>query len=276
MQMAPKAPTVGVMLREWRTTRRKSQLTMSIEAGVSTRHLSFVETGRSMPSRDMVLTLAEALEVPLRERNTLLEAAGFAAEFRETPLGAPSMNEVRDALEHMLRASEPNPTLVVNRRYDVLMANEAARRLIADFAPGWEGPLNIVSMLLSPRGLKPSVSNWGEVAHHVAMRTRAELEALRVRDEADDRVLAEIAGAQSALLRAASERGSSRAVLIPLRLRRGELARELFTTITTLGTPLDITLQELRIETLFPARAGRERERDRPLILSEVPSLRGT
>jgi transcriptional regulator with XRE-family HTH domain len=244
------------MLRSWRSVRRKSQLALAVEAGVSTRHLSFVETGRARPSREMLLTLAEHLDIPLRERNALLEAAGFSAAYRETPLEAPAMVEIRGALARFIEASLPNPALVVNRRYDVLLANEAAARLIAVFAPAWRGPQNVARMLLAEDGLRPRMPNWADVAFRVAHHLRAELSGLRERTPADDEMLA-VAVAALRDLRAPPSSAERLPILLPLRMRRapGEPVLDLFTTVTTLGTPLDITLQELRIETLFPADA---------------------
>jgi transcriptional regulator with XRE-family HTH domain len=262
---APSQTSFGPLLRAWRAARGKSQLALAAEAGVSSRHLSFVETGRSTPSREMVLTLAEALDVPLRDRNALLEAAGHARMYRETPLDAPVMIEVRRALARMLEASEPNPTLVVNRRYDILMANVAAERLIACFAPAWRGKANVADMLLAPEGLKPSVVNWAEVAGHVVHRVRGELAAGRALDREDEALLGRLIAADAELRQARAKATAPPSVLVPLQLRRGEIAMDLFTTITTLGTPLDITLQELRIETLFPADA-RAREALRALL----------
>ncbi|WXB16848.1 helix-turn-helix transcriptional regulator [Pendulispora albinea] len=253
--MSGEESSVGALLRAWRTARGKSQLTLALEAGISSRHLSFVETGRSSPSREMVLTLAETLEVPLRERNALLTAAGYAAIYRETPLDAPAMADVRDALEHILRASQPNPTLVVNRRYDILMTNEAARRLVGFFAPSWRGSPNVARMLLSHDGLRPALRNWNEVTTHVVHRTRSELAASPSRDAADEALLQELVAAEPELRRAAGAPTRPPSVLVPMTMQRGEVVVDLFTTITTLGTPLDITLQELRIETLFPADA---------------------
>jgi transcriptional regulator with XRE-family HTH domain len=243
------------MLRAWRSSRGKSQLALAVEAGISARHLSFVETGRSKPSREMVLTLAEHLEVPLRDRNVLLEAAGFAAVYRETPLDAPVMSDVRGALSHILDASEPNPTLVVNRRYDILLANEAAIRLLSFFAPTWRGKKNAALMLLSPEGLRPAVANWSEVASHIVHRLRSELSAIRARDRADEEMLERAIAAQAELEVPSSSTTRPPSILIPVQLRRDGLVLDLFTTITTLGTPLDITLQELRIETFFPVDA---------------------
>lgn len=247
------------MLRAWRTARGKSQLALALEAGVSSRHLSFVETGRSAPSREMVLTIAEALDVPLRDRNGLLEAAGFAPIYRETPLEAPPMSEVRGALGHILRASEPNPALVVNRRFDVILANQPALKLFGFFAPQWKGT-NVIRMLLSVEGLRDVITNWHEVAGHVVRRTRRELTEIRTRDRDDETLLAELIAADSALPHVLPHNEHPTAVLLPVKLRRDALELNLFTTITTLGTPLDITLQELRVETMFPAdEPSRER-----------------
>jgi transcriptional regulator with XRE-family HTH domain len=250
--------SVGHLLRAWRTARGKSQLSLSLEAGISTRHLSFIETGRSNPSREMVRTLTETLDVPLRDRNLLMEAAGYAAFYRETPLDAASMEHVRAALSQILRGSEPNPTLVVNRRYDVLMANEAAHQLITHFRARADEPPrapNMARLVVSPHGLRPFLVNWDEVAAHVIDRLRRELAGSANRDDEDEALLAEVLAAEPSR-RAPAASPPPEAIVVPVQLRRGDLVMSLFTTITTLGTPLDITLQELRIETLFPADAA--------------------
>jgi len=267
---ASKSPSVGGLLVAWRKARGKSQLTLALEAGVSTRHLSFIETGRSSPSREMVLALAETLDVPLRERNALLEAAGFAAAYRETPLDAPQMADIRGSLAQILAAHTPNPALLVNRRYDILMANDAALRLVGHFARSFRGKNNVAELLLSHEGLRPSVVNWREVTSHVIHRIRAELSQLRARDIEDEAMLRRAVEAESELekMRGAAA-STTAALLLPMRLRCDEGILELFTTITTLGTPFDITLQELRIETLFPAN---DRSRERLLeIVSPLP-----
>lgn len=248
-------PTVGPMIRAWRSSRKKSQLALAVEAGVSTRHLSFVETGRSNPSREMVLLLAERLELPLRERNALLEAAGYAAVYRETPLDAPALADVRGALQHILEGSEPNPTLVVNRRYDVLLANDAAVRLLSYFAPEWRGKNNVALMLFSAQGLRSSIANWAEVTEHVVRRMLGELSTLRAPTPADVDMMTEVRAVDGEL-RSARPAVAHHTILVPVVFRRGGIELELFTTITTLGTPLDITLQELRIESFFPASPG--------------------
>lgn len=245
---------IGPLLRTWRTSRGKSQLALAVEAGISTRHLSFVETGRSAPSRDMVLTLAEHLDLPLRDRNALLRAAGYAAVFRETPLEAEAMKEVRRALTHLLEASHPNPALVVNRRYDILLANSAAVEFFSFFAPNWKGKNNMAQLIFAEQGLKPAVVDWPAVAAYLIKRLRAELGE---GTDAQDLELLTIVNSVEAEL---AEREAPAApatplehVLIPVTLRRGDAEANIFTAITTLGTPVDITLQELRIETFFPA-----------------------
>ena len=246
---------VGPLLKAWRTARKKSQLALAGEAGISTRHLSFVETGRSVPSREMVLTLAEALAVPLRERNALLAAAGYAPVFPETPLDASAMADIRCALVQIVTASEPNPTFVVNRRSDVLLTNDAGLRLLAFFAPEWRGRNNIALLVLSPQGLRPAIENWAEIAAHVIQRVRAELAAATNRDSADELVLQRAIAAEAELGAPHAARTRPPSLLVPVKLRRDGVALDLFTTITTVGTPLDVTLQELRIETQFPANA---------------------
>jgi transcriptional regulator with XRE-family HTH domain len=244
----------GAMLRAWRSARGQSQLALSLTAGVSARHLSYMETGRSAPSRDMVLTLAQALDVPLRERNSLLEAAGYAAVYRETPLQADVLAPVREALATLLRASEPNPVFIVNRRYDIVDANGPARWLLQTFCgriDGFAAPFNMGRLLASPHGLRASLENWEEVAGKVLRRLRRDLAGLYTRDAVDEALLKEIEPILAALP-ARSTAGTEAAFVSAVRLRRDGLRLLLFTTIATLGTPLDVTLQELRIETLFP------------------------
>ena len=261
------ASQVGPLLRSFRTSRGKSQLALAVEAGISTRHLSFVETGRSTPSRDMVLTLAEHLELSLRDRNSLLEAAGYAAVYRETPLESATMVEVRAALTQLLEASLPNPSLVVNRRYDVLLSNPAAVEFFSFFAPEWRGKNNLARLVFSPKGLKPAIANWPATAAYLVKRLRAELSG-KTTDSQDEELLTLVEEVQNQLSREAStaapttiEPGSN--ILIPVSLRRGSVALDIFTVITTVGTPLDITLQELRIETFFPANAHSRQVLDR-------------
>ena len=155
---------MGPLLRHWRAARRVSQLDLALDADVSSRHLSFVETGRAQPSREMVLRLAEALEVPLRERNALLLAAGYAPLYRETDLGAPEMVDARHAVEFILAQQEPYPAIVVDRHWNVLLANQATHRFLALFLPGPPaGPVNVMRLIFDPQGVRPFVENWEEV-----------------------------------------------------------------------------------------------------------------
>jgi len=247
----------GELLRGWRLARRQTQLGLSLSTGVSSRHLSYMETGRASPSREMVVALAQALEIPLRDRNALLHAAGFAAMYRETPLDAPTLGPVRDAIQLLLAATEPNPTFVVNRRYDVLDANEPARWLVATFnaePAKLKQPYNMGRMLVSPHGMRPYLENWPDVARKVLGRLRRELGGAHARDHIDDALVKDI---EPTLAELGMPAKSTEALplLVGVNFRRGDLAVRLFTTIATLGTPLDVTLEELRIEMLFPADA---------------------
>ena len=241
----------GALLRTWRQRRRLTQLELSGLSGVSTRHLSFLETGRAGPSRTMVLELAEHLEIPLRERNTLLTAAGFAPVYGRTPLDAPEMTPVRAAIDQVLKGHEPYPAVAVDRYWSIVSMNAAAALLASGIDPALLVPTpNVYRISLHPDGLAPLVVNFAEFAHHLVHRLRhdtamsadAELAAL----------LEEVEGYPTvrALPRPALEQ---RAIVVPMRLRhpRGELT--LFTTIATFGTPVDVTVDELALETFFPA-----------------------
>jgi len=251
----------GALLRAWRSNRGRSQLALALDAGISSRHLSYMETGRARPSREMVLTLAQALEIPLRDRNELLKAAGFAAIYRETPLDAPALGPVHDALKVLLNGSEPNPAFVVNRRYDVLDANATGRWIISTFTrepARFEPPYNMARLIASPLGMRTHLENWQEVARKVFVRVRRELGGAHVRDAADEALLRDIEPV-FADLREPLAPSEAAPLMVGVQLRRDPLALNLFTTIATLGTPLDVTLQELRIETLFPADSGTKR-----------------
>jgi transcriptional regulator with XRE-family HTH domain len=249
------AMSFGRMLRDWRSARGVSQLALSVQTSVSTRHLSYMETGRASPSREMVLLLAQALEMSLRDKNAFLQAAGFAPIYSQTPLEAHAMGPVRHAIELLLHSTEPNPTLVVNRRYDVLNANETGKWILATFAEdlaSFPAPYNLGRLLASRNGMRPYVENWADVARKVFTRLRRELGGVHIRESADEdllNIIREVWGEIPDPL-ASSEAAP---LMVPVRLRRGATRLSLFTTIATLGTPLDVTLQELRIEMLFPA-----------------------
>jgi transcriptional regulator with XRE-family HTH domain len=259
----------GRLLREWRSTRRRSQLELALEAEVSARHLSFLETGRAQPSREMVLRLSSALQVPLRERNTLLQAAGFAPAYRETALSEPAMAGMAEALRLLLRQHEPFPAMALDRHWNLVMANEAylrtLRLLLGETAAPGLAPyavlpvprLNTLRALFDPEGLRPHVVNWDEVASEILSRVRRE--AAFDGDAETQRLLADLLQASGPPV---SPRGAPphgvQALVIPVELRvAGHLLR-FFTTITTLGAPQDITLAELRIEAFHPADAATE------------------
>jgi transcriptional regulator with XRE-family HTH domain len=247
----------GELLRAWRESRGLSQLALAREASVSPRHLSFVETGRAEPSREMVLTLATALDVPLRERNALLRLAGHVDVFAETPLDAPEMIEVKRALDHVLDANVRFPTLVVTASYHLVRANRAAQRFFAHLAvPALGAPRpNLLRALLASPELRASLENWNDVASAMLVRTRRESLAGPARRELSQ-LVAELDARGEALEVRAPDLTRPLPLLLPLRFRIGARAVSLFSTLTTLGTPLDVTLQELRIETMFPADAA--------------------
>jgi transcriptional regulator with XRE-family HTH domain len=248
----------GARLRWWRERRGLSQLTLAGAAATSQRHVSFLESGRTGPSREMVLRLASALEVPLRQQNALLLAAGFAPAWRESDLSAPELAKVDRALDHVLAQQEPFPALVVDRRWNLLRANVAALRLTAflagpapaDAPP--PGPVNLAEALVSPDGLRPHIVNWEEVALYFLRGVQADAVADGSRETADllKRLLA-FPGVPD--LAKASPLEEPAAPVLTIHFRKGEISLRMFTTIATLGTPHDVTLQEIRIECFFPA-----------------------
>lgn len=247
----------GVQLRAWRQTRHLSQEELAARAGVSTRHLSFVENGRSQPSRELVLALAGALDVPLRERNTLLTAAGFAAAFRASPLDSEVLAHLRRAIDHMLAKQEPYGAIVVDGTWNVIQLNQGATRLFQRFpmatAAGAEAARNVVLGTMHPEALRPYIVNWTDVAGHLVARLQRDV-AARPGDEALSRLLAAVLAQPGvpAEWRVFAP-GRSAAPFIPLHLRRGDLDVKLFTMLTSIGTPLDVTAEEIHIESYFPA-----------------------
>ena len=258
--------TVGELLRHWRKTRRMSQLDLALEAGSSARHLSFVETGRANPSREMLLSLATALDVPLRERNVLLQAAGFASVYRETGLDEPGMAQMRTALSLIIRQHEPFPAVVLDRRWNILMTNGPyARFLQTMLGERWDPRGNALRNLFAPGGVRQFMVNWRDVA--AAVLGRAQREAAMSRDPQALALLEEILGYPD-VAELARDAGAVGQLLIPLEVTLGPGRRaRLFTTIATLGTPVDITLQELRIESFHAA----DEETDR-LVRGRTPS----
>ena len=253
-----RAPPFREVLRRWRLARRMSQLALATEAEISARHLSFLETGRTQPSREMVLRLAGVLDVPLRDQNILLTAAGYAPIYRETALGAPEMEQVRRALGFMLAKQEPYPALVVDRHWNLLMQNEAAGRVLGLFldpeaATEIPGPPNAVRMTFHPRGLRRYIENWEALAGPLIQQIHREAVG-GVRDEGTRRLLDELLAYPGVPRRwRTPDAKAQSAPFLSLTLRKGDLVLRFFTTIATLGTPQDITLQELRVECFFPA-----------------------
>jgi transcriptional regulator with XRE-family HTH domain len=257
------APPFGKVLRHWRLARRMSQLTLATEAEISSRHLSFLETGRAQPSREMVLLLAGVLDVPLREQNLLLTAAGYAPIHRETALGAPELDQVRRALGFMLAQQEPYPALIVDRHWNLLMQNAAAGRVLGLFldreaAAQVPGPPNVVRLTFHPRGLRPYIANWEALAGPLIQEIHRSTVG-GIPDEGTQRLLDELLAYPGVPVRwRTPDVTAQSAPVLPLDLRKGDLALRFFTTIATLGTPQDITLQELRVECFFPADAATE------------------
>lgn len=266
-------PAFGALLRGWRQRRRTSQLELALDAGISARHLSFVETGRAQPSRGMVLRLAEQLAVPLRERNRLLLAAGYAPRFEARPLDHPALAAARHAVERVLAGHEPYPALAVDRHWTLVTANRALGPLLDGVAPRLlEPPANVLRIGLHPEGLAPRILNFREWRQHLLTRLQQQLDAsgdaaiaalieeLRgYPGEADDR-----AGRPPDVAREGRPGDGwpvedLGAVAVPLRLRSeaGDLA--FISTTTVFGTPLDLTLAELAIEAFFPADAATAR-----------------
>jgi len=250
-------PPIGQLLRHWRQQRRWSQLALACEAEISTRHLSCLETGRAQPSREMLLRLAEQLEVPLRERNQWLVAAGFAPSYRESALDDPELAPARAAVERMLRGQEPNPALAVDRHWNLVSLNAAAQRLLGSLNPALRGPpLNVLRASLHPDGLAPLIVNLGEWRAHLLHRLRRQVAT------SGDAVLAALYAELEALPGPAHEvaptGGSSplAGLLVPLRLRTPLGVLSLFSTTMVFGTAVDITLSELVVESFFAADAA--------------------
>jgi transcriptional regulator with XRE-family HTH domain len=243
---------VGALLREWRERRRRSQLDLALDADVSTRHLSFVETGRSTPSREMVLRLAEQLELPLRERNQLLLAAGYAPAYSESPLDAQQMTAVRGALRQVLGGHEPYPALVVDRTWNLVDANRSVALFTAGLPPELlQPPINVLRASLHPAGMAPRIVNLGEWRAHLLGRLRRQ-----VAITADPPLAAlydELRAYPCDQPEPEGELPGPRDVVVPLRIRHdgGELS--FFSIVAAFGTPLDITVAELAIESFFPA-----------------------
>jgi transcriptional regulator with XRE-family HTH domain len=254
------AHNVGTLLQYWRKARHLSQLALATEAEVSARHICFLETGRAKPSREMVVLLAQVLDVPLRERNDMLLAAGFAPLYKETPLEAPELAPVQAALAAIMRQQEPYPAVVMNRRWDILGSNAAAGCFFAHLlgpsaAPA---PSNVLHMMFNPAAVRPYVSNWEEVAESLVRRVQREAVG-GVLDAALEELLRELFRYADVPPRW-QKPNLHRPLLpvIPVRFEKDGRSFSFFSAVTTLGTPQDITLQEIRIECFFPADTNTE------------------
>lgn len=254
MQSAPAAPQLGELLRYWRQERGKSQLNLSLDTGISQRHLSFVESGRSTPSRDFLSTVSDALNIPLRERNALLLASGYAPLYSEQSVDSGQMEIVTRAIDRMLRQHEPHPALVLDRHWNVVRTNEAAPRFFGLFIDleTRPKPRNLLDLIFDPAGMRPFIEEWEKVAAGLLQR---------VRREAVGQVLdAEL---QKLLKRLREYPGvaelkpplASQSPVLPIVFRRDRQRFSYFSLVTTVGTPQCITAQELRVECMFPIDA---------------------
>ena len=243
--MNPATRPVGDLLREWRQRRRRSQLDLALDAEISTRHLSFVETGRARPSRDMLLHLATLLDIPLRERNALLLAGGFAPAYPEHTLAAPEMAAARQAVDAILAAHDPYPALAVDRHWTIVAANAATHRLLAgSVAPHLlAAPANALRASLHPDGLAPHIANLPAWRGHILARLRQQIAATA--DAALTALAAELTAYPGGITHPDP---ADSGLVVPLQLRLGDTTLSMFGTVTVFGTPVDITLAELAIE----------------------------
>src|SRR4051794_29729741 len=246
--------TVGPLVRDWRTRRRRSQMDLALEVGVSPRHLSFVETGRSRPSPELVLAIADRLDVPLRESNTLLLAAGYAPRYSERSLDDVALRSVRASLQRMLDAPDPYPGVVIARQWNVVLANRAAGALTAALPPELTGPpLNVYRACLHPEGLAVRTLNFAEWANYLMRQLRRTISLTA--DPELEQILAEVSTYPNVvrLEDPPDPQWDDPQLLVPVRIDLAGRELSMFTTLTTFGTPRDVTLDELAVELFFPA-----------------------
>jgi transcriptional regulator with XRE-family HTH domain len=243
----------GEHLRAWRQRRRLSQLDLAAEADVSTRHLSYVETGRANPSREMVLRLAARLEVPLRERNAFLVAAGYAPMYRETRLDEPAMTAAKQAVELILKSHEPFPALAIDRHWNLVAANRMLPQLFTDVdAALLRPPVNVLRLSLHPLGLAPKIVNLMQWRDHLFERLSHQIAASG--EGALIALLAELRELPAPATETAEHlQGEHQGVAVPLKFRSPLGVMSFISTITIFGSPLDVTLQEIALETFFPS-----------------------
>jgi transcriptional regulator with XRE-family HTH domain len=243
---------VGGLLRQWRQRRRLSQLDLAGDAGISTRHLSFLETGRAQPSRDMVLLLSEQLDVPVRERNVLLIAAGFAPIFPERPLDDPALGPARDAIDLVLDRQKPYPAFALDRHWQIVASNAALPQLYEQVAADLlQPPINALRLSLHPQGLAPRIVNLAEWRAHLLYRLRRQVELTA--DAALIELLREVSAYPGATHAAVAASRLEREIVVPFRIKVGGEVLAFFSLTTVFGNPIDVVLSELALELFFPA-----------------------
>jgi len=256
--MGTRDQPVGHLLREWRQRRRKSQLNLALDAGISARHVSFLETGRSTPSREMVLHLAEELEVPLRERNNLLVAAGYAPIFRERNLQDPALRVARKAIDLVLEAQKPYPAFAIDRHWTIVASNRAIPELYVGISDVLlRRPVNALRLTLHPDGLAPRIANFDEWRAHVLGRLRRLIDLTA--DPALKDLLSELSNypaPKASVSKAPARDREYTSLIAPLNIVVNGSVLAFFSTTTIFGTPVDITLSEIAIESFFPADAA--------------------
>ncbi|WP_223807412.1 helix-turn-helix domain-containing protein [Pseudanabaena sp. UWO311] len=260
--------TFGTILKQWRDRRSLSQLDLALSSQVSQRHISFLESGRAKPSQEMVLQLATVLEIPLRHQNLMLSSAGFAPIHSETDLSAPEMASVSKAIDFMLHQQEPYPAIVIDRYWNLLLTNQGSARLLSTFIDPdklqsrfcIDGKINLMRVVFDPQGLRPFIANWEEVARHLLQRTYREANSL-IESEQSALLFNELLSYPDASeLWNTSSHSEQNTLLLTMHLKKSNLNWQFFSTIATLGTPYDITLQEIRIECFFPADVETEND----------------
>jgi transcriptional regulator with XRE-family HTH domain len=253
------ANSAGALLRQWRDIRGKTQLDLSFDAGVSQKHISFVESGRSVPSRQMLLDLAEALDVPLRERNVLLLAAGYAPSYSDPALDTPAMTSIHRALHRMLRQHEPFPAIVLDRYWNVLMTNEAAPQLFNCFVDlsARPTPRNLLHLMFDPDGMRPFVANWPQTARGLLARVYREAVG-RVIDVKTKALLEELSQYPGVKAEWRAPLADDAMPMVRLSFVKGGVTLDYFSLITTVGTPQTVTAEELRLECMFPVNEATE------------------
>ena len=269
--MHPPNPTqpsaLGNLLRQWRAARHTSQLELSLDTGVSQRHISFIESGRSVPGRETLMLLAEVLDVPLRDRNALLLAAGYAPMYSEAAWNSAEMGSINRALARMLRQHDPYPAMVMDRHWNVLTTNDSAPRFFSGFIDmaARKGPRNILHLMFDPAGMRPFIAGWEQVARSLLQRVAREAVGGVMDDTARALLEALLAYPDVApgWQHAGAEAGGESLPVIPLAFIKDGVVLNYFSMVTTVGTPQTIAAQELRVECLFPADEATERWHER-------------